>query len=258
MLLTDGCPNTTEDLRVYESAILDVANTEFIDLKTKLELATGEISEEVIDTLLDRPLIPGQPVGDPQGVARRTIGVSDVVVTRQLKRWHALHALAVVYRDAFNNQLNDRYQVKSAEYHELERVAREHTLRFGIGLVYRPIPQAATPSASFTSGGAGGTYYVQVAWVGAGGVEGSPSELTAFDATAGTSAVLGMGAAPAGATGYNVYAALTPGPVALQNSTPLGTGQSFTLSGALVTGRAPTGGQIPDVYVTFPRLSRRG
>ena len=28
MLLTDGNPNDDDDLRVYESAILDVANTE--------------------------------------------------------------------------------------------------------------------------------------------------------------------------------------------------------------------------------------
>ncbi len=50
---------------------------------------------------------------------RRAIGVSDVVVTRQMKRWHALHTLEIVYRDAFNNQLNDRYQAKFVEYQEL-------------------------------------------------------------------------------------------------------------------------------------------
>ncbi len=53
MLLTDGNPNATEDLRVYESAILEVANTETIDLGVKLDLATEEISEDVLDFLLD-------------------------------------------------------------------------------------------------------------------------------------------------------------------------------------------------------------
>ena len=43
---------------------------------------------------------------DPQSTMRRARGVSDVVVTPQLKRWHAIHTLGVVYRDAFNNQLN--------------------------------------------------------------------------------------------------------------------------------------------------------
>ena len=60
-----------------------------------------------------------------------------------MKRWHALHTLAVVYRDAFNNQLNDRYRNKWEEYRELARNAREQTFEFGIGLVATPIPQAA-------------------------------------------------------------------------------------------------------------------
>ena len=54
VLLTDGVPNTVEDLRVYESAILDVAKGEGIDLRTKLGLATEEISEEILDFLLDQ------------------------------------------------------------------------------------------------------------------------------------------------------------------------------------------------------------
>ena len=53
MLLTDGNPNDTEDLRVYESAILGLANVETIDLGVKLDLATEEISEDVLDFLLD-------------------------------------------------------------------------------------------------------------------------------------------------------------------------------------------------------------
>ena len=43
-LLTDGNPNDTEGLRVFESAILDVAQVEAIDLDAKLCLATEEIS----------------------------------------------------------------------------------------------------------------------------------------------------------------------------------------------------------------------
>src|SRR5579864_2372215 len=124
MLLTDGNPNDTDALTVYESAILNVAHTESIDLSVKLTLGTEEISEEVVDILLDHAR-----AFDPLSTVRRRIGVSDVVVTAQMKRWHALHTLAIVYRDAFNNQLNDRYQVKFEEYRELERCAREHTIR---------------------------------------------------------------------------------------------------------------------------------
>jgi len=263
MLLTDGCPNTTEDLRVYESAILDVASTEFIDLKTKLDLAVAEISEDVIDVLLDRPLLPGFPGfpgGDPQGALRRVIGVSDVVVTPQLKRWHALHTLAVVYRDVFNNQLNDRYQVKLAEYTDLERTARDHTLRFGIGLVLRPIPRAAQPTATFVAAAAvATTYFVQVAWVGPDGKESAPSFATSFDAAAGSVPSISAGVPPAIVTGFNVFAGLSPETLALQNSSPAGVGQTFTLAASgLAAGRAPMGGQPADVFLAFPRISRRG
>ena len=54
MLLTDGSPNNTEDLRVYESAILE--RSERGDRSTwdvKLDLATEEIAEDVLDFLLD-------------------------------------------------------------------------------------------------------------------------------------------------------------------------------------------------------------
>ena len=75
---------------------------------------------------------------------RRMIGVSDVVVTPQMKRWHALHTLEIVYRDAFNNQLNDRYQAKFGEY-QAAVAGRAGAIpsRFGIGLALIPIPTGA-------------------------------------------------------------------------------------------------------------------
>src|SRR5215472_8722145 len=115
-LLTDGNPNDNTALIVYESGILDVAATEKIDLDVKLGLATEEISEDVLNILLDHTRTV-----DPQSNIRRSVGVSDVVVTPQMKRWHALDTLEIVYRDTFNNQLNDRYRPKAAEYHELSR-----------------------------------------------------------------------------------------------------------------------------------------
>ncbi|MEI9814976.1 MAG: hypothetical protein WDO18_21065 [Acidobacteriota bacterium] len=128
MLLTDGNPNVEEDLRRYESSILGLAHSEQIDLLVKLAVATEEVTQEVLDFLLNRL------VGvDPQGAARRSVGVADVVVTRQLKRWHALHALEVVYRDAFHNQLNDRYQERFLEYKREAALAKRQTFEFGVG-----------------------------------------------------------------------------------------------------------------------------
>src|SRR3954466_13857831 len=118
-LLTDGNPNDTEALRVYETAILDVASVEMIDLDAKLCLATEEISHDVLDVLLDHTRNEYSLTQVPVSGDRRKIGVSDVVVSPQMKRWQALHALAVVYRDAYNNQLNDRYGKKWEEYREL-------------------------------------------------------------------------------------------------------------------------------------------
>ena len=111
-LLTDGSPNDTEALRVFETAILNVAHVETIDLDAKLGLATEEISQDVLDVLLDHTR-----AHDPRGKERRRIGVADVVVTPQMKRWQALHTLAVVYRDAYNNHRVIKRVVKDFKNH---------------------------------------------------------------------------------------------------------------------------------------------
>src|SRR5579875_3444088 len=242
-LLTDGSPNTPADLTVYESAILNVAAAEAIDLGVKLALATEEISEDVLEILLDHTRSY-----DPQSTVRRQIGVSDVVVTPQMKRWHALHTLEIVYRDAFNNQLNDRYLPKWQEYRRLSANARSHTAMFGIGLVNTPIPEAATP-----------IYYVAITWVAANGEEGAPSPVTAYETGAGMTLVAAGVNPPAVATGFNVYAGLSATSLALQNASPVPAGQSFVMPATgLSAGRAPGDGQTPDVYVTGGPTLRRG
>lgn len=258
-LLTDGNPNDSEALRVYEASILDVANVETIDLNAKLCLATEEISEDVMDVLLGhtRTLYS---LTSPVGEDRRKIGVSDVVVSPQMKRWHALHTLAVVYRDAFNNQLNDRYKNKWEEYRELARGAKERTLEFGIGLVAAPVPRAGMPVLGETAGTLAGTiYYAQVSWVSAAGQEGSASPATTFQTTDNSSLTASAVNAPAIATGWNLYLGLASSTLTLQNSGPLATGAIFTLPGAgLVGGVGPGDGQAADMFVTGGRILRRG
>lgn len=255
MLLTDGNPNDDEALRLYESAILDVAKIEAIGLGAKLDLATEEIAEDILDVLLDHTR-----ASDPQSTIRRTVGVSDVVVTPQLKRWHAAHTLEVFYRDAFNNQLNDRYRAKVAEYHQISRNARERTYHFGIGLAINPIAQAQAPVLSYVAGLVPETiYYVQVGWVSASGQTGMPSDMTTYDSPAGSLPVVTAVNPPKGATGSNVYMGLSPASVTQQNSAPVALGSSFVLPGqGLVTGAAPGNGQAPDIYVIGGPLLRRG
>ncbi|HEY4363150.1 MAG TPA: hypothetical protein VGN17_19430 [Bryobacteraceae bacterium] len=255
MLLTDGVPNDDEALKVYEAAILDVANTERIELAAKLDLALEEISEEVLDVLLDHTR-----ASDPQSTVRRTLGVSDVVVSAPMRRWHAVHTLETVYRDAFNNQLNDRYHAKFQEYHRLSKDAREHTFRFGIGLALTPIPKAVPPTFTFVAGLLLETiYYVQVSWVSPSGQEGAPSDVTTFDSPVGSLPVVTAVNPPALATGFNVYVGLSPDSMALQTATPVPVGQSFTLATTgVAAGRAPGMGQSADYYVVGGPMMRRG
>ncbi len=253
-LLTDGNPNDTEALRVYESAILDLAHVEGIDLDLKLGLATEEVTQEVLNFLIDRTL------SDPQGTARRSIGVADVVVTPQVKRWHALHTLAVVYRDAFNNQINDRYRKKWEEYRDLALGAKEQATIFGIGLVAAPIRKASTPAFGTVPGTAEATtYYARMNWVSVTGQEGSPSTLTTYQTVDASSLTVASVDPPAVAAGWNVYLGLTPTTLRQQNGTLLGTGQVFTLpAGALAAGKVPGDGQAPETYVAGSSTLRRG
>jgi len=256
MLLTDGNPNTDEDLRVYESGILDVSHGEMINLVAKLGLATEEISEIVLNILLDHTSIATG--GD---MTRRALGVSDVVVTRQLKRWHALYTLAIFYRDAYNNQLNDRYLAKWNEYVLLARGARDTTLQYGIGLVTTPIPEAGTPVLGSAPGLLPATvYYVQISWVSATGAEGNPGKATAFEAPVASLLTVTNGSnVPAVATAFNVYVGLTDCPLTLQNSSPIPIGQIFTEASTGLIAGVPAGmGQSPDMYVTGGSILRRG
>lgn len=256
MLLTDEWPNTPEDLGVYESSIFDVSSEEGINLDTKLMLATEEISDQVLNILLDHTsMVTG---GD---MMRRARGVADVVVTPQMKRWHAMHTLAIFYRDAYNNQLNDRYLAKWNEYQLLEKQAREVTTQYGIGVVNTPIPQAGTPVVSTIPGLlAAANYYVQVSWVSSTGVEGAPSRPTAFAApVASLVTVTNPANPPSAAAAFNVYIGLTDGTTSLQNAAPIALGQTFTeASSGLGAGVAAGTGQPPDYYITGGSVLRRG
>ncbi len=254
-LLTDGNPNDALALEVYESAILNVAHVETIDLEIKLTLATAELAEDVLDILLDHAR-----AFDPESTIRRTRGVSDVVVSPQMQRWHALHTLEIVYRDAFNDQLNDRYQAKFLEYRELSKDAFAHTVRFGIGLALTPIPQAQQPVLSAAGGnGAAGTFYVQLSWVSATGQEGAPSEATAFATAAEQNLTVQPPNPPSVATGFNVYIGPTEATMARQNASPIAVGLTFTMPGSgLIAGPAPGTGQAADIFVVGGPMLRRG
>src|SRR5258708_25146659 len=125
-LFNDGPINNEQDLQNYETAVLNVAGVEEIDLGTKLVLAQDEIGTDLLAFLLRRGTVNAQPgwIGQ-SSMLRRKIGTGDIVVTPPLKRSHALLTLARVYRDAYNNQLNDRYKGKWQAYEQDAEVAEK-------------------------------------------------------------------------------------------------------------------------------------
>ena len=125
-LFTDGPINGTMDLENYENSILSVANAERIDLAGKSTLAQNEIATELLLFLLRRCR---QPDFQWSVTTRQSMGVGDIFVTDPLRRWHAHKTLALVYRDAYNNQLNDRYKGKWKEYEQLAKVSAESSSR---------------------------------------------------------------------------------------------------------------------------------
>ena len=95
-LFTDGPASNIEDLTAQDSQLLNVANSEGIDVTVKLALA-----QEAIGIHLEGLLGEG-----PHRSLRH------VVVTPPLRLWHTYRTLESVYRDAYNSQLNDRYAGK--------------------------------------------------------------------------------------------------------------------------------------------------
>jgi hypothetical protein len=255
-LFTDGPINGAIDLQNYENGILTVANTEQIDLAGKSALAQGEIATDLILFLRRRFRQPDFLWTITYG---RTISVDDVVVTDPLRRWHALKTLALVYRDAYNNQLNDRYKGKWNEYEQLAKASGESYFQVGVGLVAGPIAKAAIPVLSTVPGtGSAATYYVAVAWVNQTGQFGSVSDVAQLTASTGQQLVVSAVNPPPNATGWNAYVGAAPEATSLQNSSPIAIGNTWTLATVLQAGSPPSKGQQPTWFLVDNRLIERG
>jgi hypothetical protein len=235
-LFTDGSISTIEELLGYESAILDVAKTEGIDLTRKLTLAEEELAVD-LQAFLAR-----------QNDTRLT---RQIVVTESLHKWHTFRALSVTYRDAYNRQLNDRYEGKWKEYERLAAWAAGALFEAGVGMVNAPVPRAGKPEVGTTAGVHGAAvYFVSVTWLGAGGAEGAPSVVTALTAAASTALTVKAVNPPADASGWNVYAGYSGTDLTLQNRSPLTAGVTWVEpSSGLTSGRAIGRGQEPDNYL---------
>jgi hypothetical protein len=256
-LFTDGSISTTEDLTAQDSQLLDVASTERIDLGRKLGLAQEELEMEL------RALLSQSSSWDAFGwsalAGADSAGIGHVVATPPLKMWHTFRTLETVYRDAYNNERNDRYAGKRDAFHEMATWAWDKLLLLGIGMAWNPVPRAETPGVAPAQGSLGaGTYYVTMAWMNSAGEEGASARPAVATTTGGTLAVR-PAAAPRGATGWRVYMGVSADSMFLQNTSPLAPGQSWTQPPTLTTaGRTAGSGQAPSYLWRAPRVLQRG
>jgi len=253
MLFTDNPAIAIEDLADYETAILDTAQTEAINLTVKIRLAINEVGLQLESrfTPLGTNGVPNMP----------RLTLANIVVTPPLRLWLLFHTLELVYRDAYFSQLNDRYQAKWNEYKDLSISAAALLFQIGVGTVPDPILQAVHPKLSRVAGAlAAAKYFVEVSWKNVTCQEGSHSETTALSVTAGNTLQVQALSPPPNAVSWNVYAGVTPDALFLQNTAPLDPSASWTApnSGLSTTGQPPGTGQPPTYLRPQPRILLRG
>lgn len=257
-LFTDTNVISLDDLLPYEVTLVQIASPHGINVDTKINLASSAVADKLLLWLLDAG------VSDPQFVSRRKLGLSTVVVTPPLRRWLSFESLARFFAEAYNIQLNSRFQGKWAEYQQQSATARDIVAHHGIGIVYHPLPQPATPSVTVGAGSlAAQSLFVQTAWVDANGSESGISPVNGLllnDSAGITVAMSETGLqVPPTAAGWNVYLSSSETGPALQNSAPLAIGGNWSLpSVGVISGPPPTAGQSPDHYVPVPNRIRRG
>lgn len=258
-LFVDGPACTIDDLTDQDAGLLEVALNTNINVTTKLRLAVGEIGTE-LHLWLNRPVRALSQLAGPEQIWAPTLDIEQVVVTAPLKRWEAMHALELVYRDAYFSQLVDRYQAKWQEYIKLAANARESFIASGLGLVNDPVVQAPPPLLSTTPGPQnGGAFYTSVTWVNSTNQEGAPSYPSSMTVADGNLMTVGASAAPKNAVGFNVYAGTSLSALSLQNDAMLPTNATYLyVPGQVTQGPLPGTGQKPDFTRPLVRTLLRG
>jgi len=246
-LFVDGNPSQITDLANYESAIVEVAATEGIDLTAKLTVAALEAGLDLQRFLVRTP-----------GGQQYTLG--NVALTDGLKQWHTLLTLSATYRDAHFQQLNDRHKHKWKEYERLAAASGRMLVETGVGLVFSPLPKPVQPMLGQLAGAQPArTYYVRVEWVDGNGATSSPSETAGITTQEGSALTVRAIGAPPMAKGWNVYAGLIDDQAQKQNNSPLALGATWTLpSTGLAGGPAPGNGQTAEHYLRHTNMLQRG
>ncbi len=252
-LFTDGPPCSIEPLAMLDSQLQSVASIEGLDVTHKLEMAHEEIALDL------HALLKRTSPADRLLWAVVKPKLEDVVVTAALKLWFAYRTLELVYSDAYNSQLNDRYMGKRDQFQQMAVSYRERLIEAGAGMASIPVPRAMTPTLAASRGSLpDNIYYVTAAWANRVNEEGA-SAIAGAITTSSSSFSAQMGPAPANATGWNVYVGTDPDGMTLQNSSPLGVGTAWVQPVWIsATGRKAGCGQAPNYVQTLARIIQRG
>lgn len=260
-LFEDSIISTLDQLAAQDSAVLDVAGNEGIDVTAKLSLAQREVAAELIAAGARSPFSPSSPLTWwPGMVLTSTLQLSHVVVTPPLQMWHGFHTLELIYRDAYYNQLNDRYLGKWNAYKDLSKWAAGLLFQTGVGMVADPIPIAQSPQLEAVAGTlAAATYFVQVSWLNSRSEEGLASPVASVTTSANSSMQVTPSNPPANVTGWNIYVGSSIDSITLQNTAPIAPDQTWVLpSSGLIAGTPPCLGQAPNYFRPVPRYLQRG
>jgi hypothetical protein len=252
-LFVDGPACTIDDLVDQDAGLLPVAETTGINVSAKLRLAKEEIETD-LDLWLIKPRPTMEMLWGP------VLRVEQIVVTAPLKRWETMHALALVYRDAYFSQLVDRYQAKWQEYSMLATAVRESFIASGLALVSDPIHRAQPPILSMVTGPqSGGVFYASVSWVNAAGQEGAASVASSITIPDGNLMTATAVNAPANTVGFWIYAGTALNSMFRQNDVALPMGVTYTyIPGQITQGPQPGNGQKPDFVRPLARTLMRG
>ena len=152
-LFTDAIVSTLDQLAAQDTAVLDVASTENIDATVKLSLAQDELAAQILAAVARSPFAPtNSSIWWPGLILTSSLQLGNIVVTPPLQMWHTFHTLELIYRDAYYNQLNDRYLGKWTAYKDLSKWAAHLLLQTGLGIVTDSRPHC-TGSANHHSRG---------------------------------------------------------------------------------------------------------
>lgn len=257
-LFTDAGVININDLLRYEGTLVQVASEHDINVNTKIALATSAVSDHLMLWLLNIG------ASDPQFISRRLIGLSTVVMTDPLRRWLVFESLTRIFAEAFNRQLNTRFQGKMQEYQNEAKAAADYAFQSGVGIVFNPLSEPAMPLVSIQSGSASASaLFIQTTWVDAKGCESSPSPVNGLIITdqSGITVAMAEGAVgvPVAAVGWHVYIGIDQNTPTRQTGIPQQIGSTWQLPPTgIVSGSAVGNGQMPQFFIRTSKQILRG